>query len=82
MEVFVKIMKDNSTTEDKVEVAAISYLTFVGLGQDGKPTQVPLVEPETPEEQIVFNDRQVRKQARLKKREETNELIHSLIVPA
>ena len=39
---------------------------------------VPLVEPESEEEKLVYADKDVRKEARLKKREETNGLICSL----
>jgi len=78
MEIFVKILTDNSTNKDQPEVAAISFLTFVALDENGKPTQVPLVIPESEEEKRVHSDRHVRKDARLKKREETNSLIKSL----
>lgn len=78
MEIFVKIMTENCTRDEDRNVAAISFLTFVGLDNNGKPTEVPLVLPESEEEKVVFNDREVRKQARLKKREETNGLIGSL----
>ena len=78
MEIFVKILTENATCPDSMHVAAISFLTFVALDQNGKPTQVPLVERESDQEILVFNDRDVRKAARLKKREETNQLIKSL----
>ena len=78
MEIFVKIMTENCTRDEDRRVAAISFLTFVALDQNGKPTEVPLVVPDSDEENLVFGDRDVRKQARLKKREETNGLIGSL----
>ncbi len=78
MEIFVKILTENSSRDDERHVAAISFLTFVGLDENGKPTQVPLVVPESDEEQMVYKERDVRKQARLKKRTETDDLIHSL----
>ena len=74
MEVFIKITTEN-TVDGTRQVAAISFLTFVALDEEGRPTQVPLVEPETEEEHLVFASRQVRRAARLKKREETNQLI-------
>ena len=74
MEVFIKITTEN-TVDGTRQVAAISFLTFVALDEAGRPTQVPLVEPETEEEHLVFASRQVRRAARLKKREETNQLI-------
>ena len=78
MEVFVKILTENCTRNDQKKIAAISFLTFVGLDQNGKPTEVPLVEPESTEENKVFAEREIRKQARLKKREETNALIERI----
>jgi acyl-CoA hydrolase len=76
MEVFVKISTENN--QGNTEVAAISYLTFVALGKDGSPTEVPIPIPSSAEENLLFGDKEVRKTARLKKREETNELIVSL----
>ena len=78
MEIFVKIMTENSVHTDVRHIAAISFLTFVALGEDGKPTQVPLVNPDSAEGTLVHSERDVRKATRLKKRQETNELIRSL----
>ncbi|MGI9515409.1 MAG: acyl-CoA thioesterase, partial [Pirellulaceae bacterium] len=77
MEVFVKITTENSL-DGKRQVAAISFLTFVALGPNGRPTEVPDVVPETDEEMHVHGDRQIRREARMKKRDETNALIQSL----
>lgn len=77
MEIFVKIMTETSSVDRKRQIAAISFLTFVGLDDHGKPTEVPLVVPDSEEEKLVFQESEVRKSARLKKREETNELIHA-----
>lgn len=78
MEIIVKILTENSSTDEGQTIAAISYLTFVALDRFGKPTQVPLVTPETEEEKLVYGERETRKAARLKKREETNALIQSI----
>ena len=77
MEIFIKISTEN-TVDGSRQVAAISFLTFVALGADGKPREVPWVAPESEEELLVFESRQIRRAARLKKREETDELIHAL----
>jgi len=77
MEIFVKIMTESSL-DDRRNVAAISFLTFVALNENGKPTEVPLVLPGSEEEKLVYSERQVRKDARQKKRLETNGLIKSL----
>ncbi len=77
MEVFVKITTENSVTGNR-QVAAISFLTFVALDDNGRPTAVPEVIPESAEEQLVFDDRKIRREARMKKRDETNQLLQSL----
>jgi len=53
MEIFVKILTEDCSQEDVRHVAAVSFLTFVGLDQTGKPTEVPMVIPESEEEQLV-----------------------------
>lgn len=77
MEVFIKITTEN-TVDGSRQLAAISFLTFVALGPDGRPTEVPLVQPQGEEEVLVYEGRQSRREARLKKREETDILIKSL----
>ncbi|MBE3568966.1 MAG: acyl-CoA thioesterase [Bacillales bacterium] len=49
MEVFVKVTSENLLTGEKA-VAALSFLTFVALDENGKPTEVPEVVPESEEE--------------------------------
>ncbi len=77
MEVFVKIITENSY-DGQCDVAALSFLTFVALDENGQPTEVPDVYPESKEEKLVHRDREPRKKARIRKRKETNELIQSL----
>ncbi len=77
MEVFIKITTEHSNTGG-IELAAISYLTFVALNESGRPTEVPLPVPHSTEEKLVHQDREARKEMRLKKREETNSLINAL----
>src|SRR5690606_42115990 len=43
MEVFVKVTSENLLTGEQA-IAALSFLTFVALDEDGKPTPVPQVE--------------------------------------
>jgi len=78
MEIFVKIMTENCSRDDVRHVAAISFLTFVALDEAGETIEVPLVVPKSNEEKLVHNDRAVRKEARARKRQETNELIRTL----
>jgi acyl-CoA hydrolase len=42
-----------------------SFLTFVALGTDGKPTRVPPLAPETEAEQKAFAEAQLRRAERL-----------------
>lgn len=53
MEVYVKIESENLMTGE-VKLTATSYLSFVALGPDGRPTPVPHVIPETEEEKWHF----------------------------
>ena len=80
MEVFVKITTEHSMSGQR-QIAAISFLTFVALDEKGRPTEVPSVVPESDEENMVFGERQIRREARLKKRDETDDLIHGLSTP-
>jgi acyl-CoA hydrolase len=77
MEVFVKITTENCTDGQR-HVAAISFLTFVALDAEGRPAEVPDVAPESAEEVLVYRERGIRREARLKKRDETDDLIHAL----
>lgn len=77
MEVFVKIITEDSRNGQR-QVAAVSFLTFVALDDDGRPIEVPDVYPESEEEHRLYRDRHIRKAARDKKRHETNDLIQSL----
>ncbi|PYZ91679.1 acyl-CoA thioesterase [Salipaludibacillus keqinensis] len=54
MEVFVKVIAEDLLTADR-RVAATSFLTFVALDENGKPTNVPKAIPES-EEEIYLNE--------------------------
>lgn len=49
MEVFVKVIAENLLSGER-KVCAVSFLTFVALDEEGKPSPVPKAIPETPEE--------------------------------
>jgi acyl-CoA hydrolase len=49
MEVFVKVIAEHLKTGDR-KIAATAFLTFVALDEDGKPSKVPAVIPQTKEE--------------------------------
>lgn len=77
VEVFVKIMTEEPRSHSR-SIAALSFLTFVALDEEGRPTLVPDVYPETEEQHFVYKDRKSRREARLKKRMETDHLIAAL----
>ncbi|MGE0528709.1 MAG: acyl-CoA thioesterase [Bdellovibrionales bacterium] len=68
MEVGVRVDAENPI-QKKVFHTASAYLTFVALGFDGKPAQVPPVLAETPEQLRRFQAAQSRRQSRLEQRE-------------
>lgn len=73
LEVFVKIIAENLLTGDR-KIAATAFLTFVALDENGKPTSVPAVIPETPEEKKLFETGQLRAEERKKHRKSSKEL--------
>ncbi len=42
-----------------------AFFTFVAVGQDGKPVDIPEIEPETEEEQLLYDGALRRRQLRL-----------------
>ncbi|NUU59313.1 acyl-CoA thioesterase [Paenibacillus agri] len=63
IEVFVKIIAENLYTGERA-VAATSFLTFVAIGEDGKPAAVPSVIPETDEEKLISESAEERAELR------------------
>lgn len=52
MEVFVKAVTENLTTGDR-KVSATAFLTFVAVDEQGRPTPIPSVYPETDMEKLL-----------------------------
>ncbi|CAM3784980.1 acyl-CoA thioesterase [Alkalicoccus chagannorensis] len=77
MEVFVKVIAEDLLTGDR-RLAATSFLTFVALGDDGKPAPVPQVQPETPEEKYLFDTAPGRVAARKERRRHSKDLAEIL----
>ena len=76
IEVGVRIESEDLKT-GKVTHTGSSYLTYVGLDEKGKPTEVPEVVPETPEEKQRWEAGRKRREERLRlvavaKKEETS----------
>jgi len=68
MEIGVRVVAENSRTGEVRHVVS-AYLTFVGLGETGRPAAVPDVLPETDEEKRRYRSAQVRRDARLRTRD-------------
>jgi acyl-CoA hydrolase len=69
MEVGVRVDAENPATGEMFHTAS-AYLTFVAIGADGKPVEVPPVLPETPDQIRRFSAAQKRRQHRLNLREQ------------
>jgi acyl-CoA hydrolase len=64
MEIGVRVVAENSRSGESRHVVS-AYLTFVGLGEQGRPTPVPDVLPQTADEERRYRSAQVRRDARL-----------------
>lgn len=64
MEIGVHVAAEDSHTGDSRHVVS-AYLTFVALDDDGKPTSVPPVEPQTADEKRRFEEAGRRRGLRL-----------------
>lgn len=70
MEVFVKVIAENLLTGDRV-LCTTSFLTFVALDKDGKPTLVPKVIPQSEEEIMLHESAPKRLEVRRERRVES-----------
>jgi len=68
MEVGVYIESENPMTGERKKTTH-GYLTFVALGGDGKPVEIPPVIPETNEEKMRYEEAKLRREYKLKMRE-------------
>jgi len=62
MEVGVKVIAENVLTGDKRHTNSC-YVTYVALDENGKPTEVPCIVPETPDEKRRY-DRAAKRRAK------------------
>lgn len=70
MEVFVKVIAEDLVTGER-NVCAMSFLTMVAIDENGKPTPVPVVMPETEEEKNLFETAKERAEIRKKRRKDS-----------
>jgi acyl-CoA hydrolase len=69
MEVGVRVEAENPLTGDKRHTSS-AYLAMVALDDEGKPTRVPPLIPETPEEKRRHDEAQLRRRNRLEERDQ------------
>jgi acyl-CoA hydrolase len=69
MEIGVRLESEDPRTGERTHVAT-SYLTFVALDHNGRPMTVAPVIPETEKERRRYHDAQLRRQSRLRLREQ------------
>lgn len=67
MEVFVKVIAEDLLSGEK-NLCAMSFLTMVAIDENGKPTPVPAVIPETEEEKSLYNSAKERADIRKRRR--------------
>jgi len=77
MEVLVKVTSEHLLTGSK-SMAAISFLTFVALDENGRPKKVPKVIPETEQEKWLNETGEQRSRFRKERRFQSKELIEFL----
>lgn len=69
MEIGVKVMAENSFLGEERHIVS-AYFTFVALDENHIPTDVPQVLPETSQEKQRFDHAEIRRNARLRMRNE------------
>ncbi|MEI3612019.1 acyl-CoA thioesterase [Pseudogracilibacillus sp. SO30301A] len=73
MEVFVKVVKEGLLTAEKT-VCATAFLTFVALGENGKPDVVPRIYPETEMEKMLYEGAELRRERRNERKKESQRM--------
>ncbi|SDW44629.1 Acyl-CoA hydrolase [Marininema mesophilum] len=68
MEVFVKVTSEHLATGAR-NLTTTSFLTFVALDENGKPTPIPQVVPETEEEKFLHTTAPERRDARRERKQ-------------
>ncbi len=80
MEVGVKVMVEDLTSGE-IQHTSSAYLTFVALDEHGRPTPVPPVIPETPEEKRRFKEAEQRRDHRLQLKARVRDKLRPLSAP-
>ena len=69
MEVGVRVEKENVWTREALHTST-AYLTLVALDEEGRPSPVPPVDPQTEEEERRAREAQLRRDNRLRERDQ------------
>jgi len=64
LEVGVKVFSENTLTGERKH-AASAYITYVAMNEEGKPTRIASVIPETADEKRRYDEAALRREARL-----------------
>lgn len=70
MEIFVKVISEDLLTGDR-NICALSFLTMVALGEDGKPAPIPKIVPVTDEEMSLYESAKERAEHRKRRRKDS-----------
>ncbi|MFC4619587.1 acyl-CoA thioesterase [Camelliibacillus cellulosilyticus] len=70
MEIFVKVISEELLTGER-KLCTTSFLTFVALGEDGRPAEVPPVIPQTDEEIMLHESAPSRREIRQLRKEDS-----------
>ncbi|TKC16289.1 acyl-CoA thioesterase [Robertmurraya kyonggiensis] len=73
MEVFVRVIAEDLLTGER-NICALSFLTMVAIDENGKPTEVPKVVPQSEIERELYQSAKERAEVRKKRRKETENL--------
>ncbi len=73
MEVFVKVIAEDLISGNR-KIAVTAFLTFVALDDNGKPTKVPNIIPETEEEKRLYETGKERSAKRKEHRKNSKDL--------
>lgn len=73
MEVFIKVEKEELLTGERT-VCATAFLTFVALGENGRPVEVAGVYPENEVEQMLYAGAEQRMERRLQRKVESKKM--------
>ena len=71
MEIGVRVESENPLTGERFHTSS-AYLTFVALDENGKPTEIPKVIPESETEKRRYGAAVKRRELRMKARSELN----------